>query len=173
MVIVVVSALLVLAHTVVAKDFTVGGTQGWGFPPGTQTDYYDTWSSQQTFEAGDKLIFTYSPVQHDVQTVTVSEYSGCTPSQGLKYTTGKDTIALSAPGTYYFYCSIVGHCDQGMKMKVVVKAATAAAPAPLATPPTGSTGSTGSTATALSISHRSIAAAAAVASLIAAFLIQV
>ena len=30
------------------------------------------------------------------------------------------TINQLAPGTYYFYCAVSGHCDAGMKLQVTV-----------------------------------------------------
>lgn len=38
-----------------ATAHTVAGTYGWNYPPGSDTNYYNTWSSKQTFVVGDTL----------------------------------------------------------------------------------------------------------------------
>jgi hypothetical protein len=77
------------------------------------------------------------PAQHDATVVTAAEYTSCAiTTTGKKYTSGKDVVTLPKAGTYYFYCSIMGHCEMGMKMKVTVAAAAAPLlpPAPAPTP---------------------------------------
>ncbi|XP_024365881.1 uncharacterized protein [Physcomitrium patens] len=146
MAVLVIVAVLAFSQAVTAKDYNVGGTLNWDFPPGTDVGYYDTWSSQQKFVAGDSLTFTFDPRAHDVQIVTESEYTNCAMSSGKKYTSGKDAIPLTKPGKYYFICSFMGHCAMGMKMKVVVATGSSTpvtpptSPAtPPVTPPTAST----------------------------------
>lgn len=55
MAVLVIVAVLAFSQAVTAKDYNVGGTLNWDFPPGTDVGYYDTWSSQQKFVAGDSL----------------------------------------------------------------------------------------------------------------------
>lgn len=68
--------------------------------------------------------FTYIPAEHDTTIVTATEYASCAMSvTAKKYTSGTDVVTLTKPGTYYFYCGVMGHCEMGMKMKVTVGAA--------------------------------------------------
>lgn len=80
--------------------------------------------------------FAYMAAQHDTTVVSAAEYTSCAMSAGKKYTSGKDVVTLPKAGTYYFYCSVMGHCDMGMKMKVTVAAAAAAPVLPPALAPT-------------------------------------
>jgi plastocyanin len=128
-----VNMLVVLASTLLAtlllqtgaeaKNHIVGGAKKWDYPAVADMGYYDKWAAQQTFLPGDTLTFTYTPAEHDTTIVTAAEYASCVMSTGKKYTTGTDLVTLPKAGTYYFYCSVMGHCEMGMKMKVVVAAA--------------------------------------------------
>lgn len=48
-----VASLLAFAHTVVGVDHVIGGTNKWDYPPGTDTNYYATWSAKHNFVVGD------------------------------------------------------------------------------------------------------------------------
>nr|CAD1830539.1 unnamed protein product [Ananas comosus var. bracteatus] len=74
--VVVVTALLLLSISaklpvvvVVAKDYRVGGTDGWTFGP----DFLQ-WSEQYNFTVGDALIFNYVKGQHNTYQVTEDAY---------------------------------------------------------------------------------------------------
>lgn len=133
-----VASLLAVAHTVVGVDHIIGGTQKWDYPPGTDKNYYATWAATQNFVVGDSAVFNYVANQHNVQVVTANEYTSCAQSNGQTYTTGKDTIPLTTAGKHYFICSVIGHCAEGMKIMIDVKAAAAAPPPATTTPPTTS-----------------------------------
>ena len=65
-------------------------------------------------------VFKYGQGAHNVVVVDAQGYDSCTAKSGSKtYTSGNDKITL-AKGTSYFICSYPGHCDGGMKIKVVV-----------------------------------------------------
>ncbi|KAI5599761.1 hypothetical protein POPTR_002G241500v4 [Populus trichocarpa] len=94
-----------------AATFTVGDTSGWTFN-------IQSWTDGKKFKAGDSLIFNYDPSLHDVATVDVDGYDGCTLSPSSStYTSGKDTIKLKE-GQNYFICSLPSHCDWGLKIAV-------------------------------------------------------
>lgn len=49
-------AVLALLQAAVAKDYTVGDTNEWSYPPGTDTTYYtSTWATKYSFAPGDNL----------------------------------------------------------------------------------------------------------------------
>ncbi|RWW17973.1 hypothetical protein GW17_00018073 [Ensete ventricosum] len=114
-----------------AKEFTVGDSDGWDFNVGN-------WPDGKSFTAGDVLgiicflcliflcgnmvvhaVFNYAKGAHNVVVVDADGYNSCTAKSGSKtYTSGNDKITLTK-GTSYFICSFTGHCDAGMKIKIV------------------------------------------------------
>ncbi|THU50183.1 hypothetical protein C4D60_Mb06t17420 [Musa balbisiana] len=95
-----------------AAEIPVGDSDGWSFDIGN-------WPNGKTFKAGDVLVFKYDKGSHNVVVVDAEGYNSCTSKSGSKtYTSGTDKITL-AKGTSYFICSYAGHCDAGMKIKVV------------------------------------------------------
>jgi len=128
-----------------AANHVVGGTQAWNYPPSNNPTYYDgTWAPTQTFRVGDTLQFQYTQNHDVVQYGTKAEYDACAGTQVNKWTSGNDSIPLTATGVYYYICSIPGHCPEGMKVSVSV---TAAAATPPASPPTTTTPSPPATGT--------------------------
>lgn len=48
-----------------------------------------------------------------------SQYKNCDIGSAVNSMNGgNDVVKLSKPGTRYFACGTLGHCDQGMKLKV-------------------------------------------------------
>ncbi|XAR55414.1 hypothetical protein NMG60_11035479 [Bertholletia excelsa] len=137
------AATAMLVGVAMAVSHTVGGPNGWDTAGDLQT-----WSSKQTFTAGDNLVFQYS-ANHDVMEVSKADYDSCTTTKPIKmYTGGNTVIALSSPGKRYFTCGTLGHCSQGMKVEIDTLAVASAPPPkanpsaaskpPTATPPTTS-----------------------------------
>ena len=60
----------------------------------------------------------------DIVQVTEDVYSNCNLAADSLYIWGEPSVDNRAiidglvPGTYYFICSVAGHCDAGMKIKV-------------------------------------------------------
>ncbi|PWZ46497.1 Chemocyanin [Zea mays] len=105
--------LCVLLHAHVAESavFTVGDRGGWSFST-------TSWTNGKRFKAGDVLVFKYDSTAHNVVAVNAAGYKGCSAPRGAKvYTSGNDRVTL-ARGTNYFICSILGHCQSGMKIAV-------------------------------------------------------
>ncbi|XP_010905831.1 basic blue protein [Elaeis guineensis] len=100
-------------HTLAATH-VVGDSQGWGF----SLSYAD-WANENTFAAGDTLVFNYQPGAHNVVPVSAAGYKTCKASDTSKAaTTGNDKFTLKK-GANYFICSLPGHCAAGMKLQVV------------------------------------------------------
>ncbi|RDX95456.1 Uclacyanin 1 [Mucuna pruriens] len=110
---------LALVATVIAKEafaaqHVVGGSQGWD-----QSTNLKSWASGQTFKVGDKLVFKYSSLHSVVELGSESEYKNCNINSPVNsLSTGNDVVKLDKAGTRYFTCGTLGHCSQGMKMKI-------------------------------------------------------
>ncbi|KAL5197982.1 hypothetical protein ABZP36_002246 [Zizania latifolia] len=120
-----VMAVAVVAATAVAKDYTVGGSNGWD----TYVDY-DKWTAGKTFVVGDSITFKYEPY-HNVLEVPEADYDSCTANNAVSVRSGGNTtFELAAAGTRYFICSIPRHCLNGtMHVKVTTVPYSAAAAA--------------------------------------------
>ncbi|RWW22715.1 hypothetical protein BHE74_00043069 [Ensete ventricosum] len=127
-----------------ATDFTVGDSAGWSFnvqnwPNGKSFKagdvlgiIFDRLDSMGAFAlrvfffiiflCGNMVVhavFKYGQGAHNVVVVDADGYNSCKAKSGSKtYTSGNDKITL-AKGTSYFICSFPGHCDAGMKIKIV------------------------------------------------------
>ncbi|KAG4912461.1 hypothetical protein AAZX31_19G079900 [Glycine max] len=97
-----------------AEQHVVGGSQGWD----ESTDF-NSWVSGQTFKVGDQLVFKYSSLHSVVELGSESEYKNCDLGNAVNsMSSGNDVVKLNKPGTRYFACGTMGHCDQGMKVKI-------------------------------------------------------
>ncbi|KAM0932180.1 putative Phytocyanin domain, cupredoxin [Dioscorea sansibarensis] len=103
-----------------ARKYEVGGDQGWD----VSTDF-TSWASSTTFKVGDQLVFTYTPGLHTVvELAGEKEYNKCDINGALNsMNDGKSTVKLSKPGYRYFACGTMGHCQEGMKLKIKTLAA--------------------------------------------------
>ncbi|CAJ1952275.1 unnamed protein product [Sphenostylis stenocarpa] len=107
----------ILFRCVCGENHTVGGASGWDLRSNIQA-----WSSTTTFNIGDDLVFSYTPV-HDVVEVNQQGYETCAIANALAtYDSGDTLIHLSGAGTRYFVCGRMGHCQQGLKLQVQVLA---------------------------------------------------
>ncbi|XP_042051691.1 mavicyanin-like [Salvia splendens] len=65
--------------------------------------------------------FKYNQQFHNVMEVSQQDYESCNSSSPIHtYTTGHDSVELTAAGRRYFICSTPGHCNAGQKLPVVV-----------------------------------------------------
>ncbi|PON99736.1 Phytocyanin domain containing protein [Trema orientale] len=125
--------LLLAAPAVRGAQYTVGDTAGWN----SGVDY-TAWTSDKTFTVGDTLVFNYD-TSHKVDEVNQNDYNSCSTSNVLKSHGGTTvTITLSTAGSVYFICPTPGHCDNGMKLQVDVKASSTPGGSPPTTPSTPS-----------------------------------
>ncbi|KAL6325063.1 hypothetical protein AAG906_022271 [Vitis piasezkii] len=147
----VLSALVVvglLTNKALATQHVVGGSQGWD-----ESSDYSKWASGQTFEVGDQLVFKYTPGLHSVvELPNESAYKNCDVGSALNsMNSGNNVVKLSKAGTRYFACGTIGHCDQGMKLKVTTVSADASS-SPGSTPPSSSSSSSPTSTSAASAS---------------------
>ncbi|WOG83918.1 hypothetical protein DCAR_0103096 [Daucus carota subsp. sativus] len=132
-----VLAVLMNKEAVSATDHTVGGSSGWD----ESTDF-SSWASGETFKVGDKLVFKYSTMHSVVELGDESAYKSCGIGSAIdSMKGGKSVVKLDKPGTRYFACGTMGHCDQGMKVKIKTVSASSA-PSSSSTPSSSSSSST-------------------------------
>ena len=64
-------------------------------------------------------VFKYSSLHSVVELGSESEYKNCDLGNAVNsMSSGNDVVKLNKPGTRYFACGTMGHCDQGMKVKI-------------------------------------------------------
>nr|CAB3455773.1 unnamed protein product [Digitaria exilis] len=126
----VVIAAACLAPLASAMEWMVGDDAGWR-PQFNKTG----WTNGKTFRVGDTLMFMYQPGAHTVIQVGKDDFISCNlqGNQLGAWTSGNDVVHLDKPGKVWFFCSIPGHCDNGMKLVVDVQLD--AAPSPDSPPP--------------------------------------
>ncbi|XVF13925.1 hypothetical protein REPUB_Repub09cG0011700 [Reevesia pubescens] len=114
--------LALIAKQACAAQHVVGGSQGW-----EESVDLNSWASGQTFKVGDQLVFKYSSGLHSVVELgSETAYKNCDLGTSLdSKNTGNDIVKLNKVGTRYFACGTLGHCDQGMKMKITTVAGNA------------------------------------------------
>ncbi|KAB1211762.1 Blue copper protein [Morella rubra] len=104
-----------ITEEALAAQHVVGGSQGWD----ESTDF-NAWASGQTFKVGDQLVFKYTSGLHSVvELANEKAYKNCNIGSALdSMNSGSDVVKLNKPGTRYFACGTLGHCNQGMKLKI-------------------------------------------------------
>ncbi|KAM1565467.1 hypothetical protein ACFX1Z_044273 [Malus domestica] len=124
---VLVFAALFTKETLAAQH-VVGGSQGW-----EETTDLNSWASGEKFKVGDQLVFKYTSGLHSVvELPNESAYKSCNTGSALdSKSSGNDVVKLTKAGTRYFACGTLGHCGQGMKMKITTVAGnTPSSPSP-------------------------------------------
>ncbi|WVZ06441.1 hypothetical protein V8G54_019787 [Vigna mungo] len=106
-----------ITNEAMAEEHVVGGSQGWD----ASTDF-KSWVSGQTFNVGDQLVFKYYSGLHSVVELgSEGEYQNCDLGNAVNsMNSGNDVVKLNKPGTRYFACGTLGHCGQGMKVKITI-----------------------------------------------------
>ncbi|CAJ1789376.1 unnamed protein product [Sphenostylis stenocarpa] len=132
-----------ITNEAMAEQHVVGGKQGWD----ASTDF-NSWVSGQTFKVGDQLVFKYSSGLHSVVELGgESEYKNCDLGNTVNsMNSGNDVVKLNKPGTRYFACGTLGHCGQGMKLKITTVSGTSS-------PASSSSSSSSSSPTSSSVSQ--------------------
>ncbi|CAN8237818.1 unnamed protein product [Cochlearia groenlandica] len=107
------------------KTHIVGDSKGWVVPQ--ESDLYYKWTEKEEFHVGDNLLFQYNnkKVSEDDDVLEISgdlEYLICDPTSPVAvYKTGHDIVKLTKPGVHYYISSKTGHCNAGLKLRVMVK----------------------------------------------------
>ncbi|CAH2036371.1 unnamed protein product, partial [Thlaspi arvense] len=113
--------LLVIIHTVCAREFVVGGSKGWTVP--TDHQLYNQWAEQRRFQINDSLLFVYRPNQDSVLQVTRDAYDSCnTDAATAKFTDGHTSFTFDRSGPYYFISGNKENCHKNQKLVIIVMA---------------------------------------------------
>ncbi|ESQ51229.1 hypothetical protein EUTSA_v10017521mg, partial [Eutrema salsugineum] len=79
------------------KTYKVGDSNEWSVPK--ESDLFYKWSEEKQFH-----------------------FESCDPSSPVAvHNSGQDLIRLTKPGIHYFITSKTGHCEDGLKLRVVVR----------------------------------------------------
>ncbi|CAH2080117.1 unnamed protein product [Thlaspi arvense] len=102
------------------KTYNVGDSKEWRVPE--ESDFYFKWSEEKQFHVGDNLVFYYDNEVNDVLEISGDlEFISCDPTSPVSvHNTGQDLIRLTKPGIHYFISSKTGHCEAGLKLRVIV-----------------------------------------------------
>ncbi|MED6132268.1 hypothetical protein PIB30_017535 [Stylosanthes scabra] len=127
-------ATMLMANEALGAQHVVGGAQGWD-----QSTDFNSWISGQTFQVGDQLVFKYSSLHTVVELGSESAYKNCDIGSPVKtMSSGNDVVKLDKQGTRYFTCGTLGHCSQGMKVKITIGSNGNGASSPQSTPSSSS-----------------------------------
>ncbi|KAI5055716.1 hypothetical protein GOP47_0029237 [Adiantum capillus-veneris] len=97
----------------------VGGSGVWTVAPKVS---YSRWAASKVFRVNDVVFFKYPVTFHNVVRVSKEEYLQCKVRKPLAmYRNGVARVKLARRGTYYFICSIPGHCQAGMKLALTAR----------------------------------------------------
>ncbi|CAN6927337.1 unnamed protein product [Brassica oleracea var. botrytis] len=114
------------------KDYKVGVSNEWSTTRKhiefrrrvpEESDFYSKWSEEKQFLVGDNLLFYYNDQVDDVLEINsdIEFKSYDTTSPVDVHNAGQDLIRLTKPGVRYFITSKTGHCEAGLKLRVVVR----------------------------------------------------
>ncbi|KAH7518845.1 mavicyanin [Ziziphus jujuba] len=150
-----------------AEKHVVGGSQGWD----ESTDF-KSWVSGEKFKVGDELVFKYTSGLHSVVELgSESAYKSCDLTTALdSKSSGNDVVKLDKAGTRYFACGTMGHCNQGMKVKITVQGGSGNSPSSSPSSPSSSSSGSSTTTSAASTNSYSFASLVMVASVLAIFM---
>ncbi|KAF7075584.1 hypothetical protein CFC21_080348 [Triticum aestivum] len=116
----IVATLLVLLLAVCCTTTLVHGKE-WIVDDKGWTIGISGWENGKRFKSGDVLVFKYESAMHNLVQVEERDYNSCLVVGPSKFhDSGNDHIQL-AGGKAFFLCSVMRHCEQGMKMAVTVE----------------------------------------------------
>ncbi|XP_068660909.1 early nodulin-like protein 6 [Aristolochia californica] len=102
-----------------ARQFAVGGSEGWIEPSGNEAETYNEWAVKNRFQVGDSLYFKYS--NDSVLVVESEDYEKCdTSDPESTYQDGNTIFVFDHYGFFYFISGTSGHCQAGQKLIVQV-----------------------------------------------------
>ncbi|KAJ9540071.1 hypothetical protein OSB04_026577 [Centaurea solstitialis] len=114
----VVVILTLLTAAVSGKKHIVGGSI-WSIPP--SNNFYNNWSSAQSFHPGDLLYFDFESQMYNVLQVAYHQYARCEAEYWEEiYKEGPALVSLTREGEAYFICDMFNYCSLGLKMTVDV-----------------------------------------------------
>ncbi|XP_010064864.2 early nodulin-like protein 1 [Eucalyptus grandis] len=102
-----------------AREFRVGGAEGWHDPAELNSSLYSDWATRNRFRVGDSLNFEYK--NDSVLVVDKWSYYHCNTSNPIAaFNNGNSTFTLDQPGFFYFISGTTNHCKNGQRLIVDV-----------------------------------------------------
>jgi len=113
--------VLAFFHSAVAREFVVGGRNGWVVPSGVENQTLTQWAGKNRFLVGDTLLFNYNPSEDSVLQVTAPQYDACNTSSPIaSYKGGNTVVKLPSYGPFHFISGNRSNCQKGEKVIIVV-----------------------------------------------------
>ncbi|KAF3784611.1 Early nodulin-like protein 1 [Nymphaea thermarum] len=104
-----------------AREFQVGGSQGWTVPKDTSTNPYNQWAEKNRFQIGDSLLFVYQSSSDSVLQVSRDDYNNCNTATPIAaFNDGRTTFTFNRSGSFYFISGAEDNCKKNEKLVVVV-----------------------------------------------------
>ncbi|KAL2929601.1 Cucumber peeling cupredoxin, partial [Bienertia sinuspersici] len=114
----VLAAIMMLMNGIVAVDHIVGDDSGWSTP--SSTNFYSSWADRQNIVVNDTLVFNFNTDAHTVAMVPREAFDACDAGNAQIHNVGPTEITLNETGTFFFICTVNGHCESGQKLAVNV-----------------------------------------------------
>ncbi|CAN6458038.1 unnamed protein product [Victoria cruziana] len=106
-----------------AREFQVGGSQGWTVPNDASTNPYNQWAEKNRFQIGDSLLFVYQSSSDSVLQVSRDDFNNCNTATPIAaFSDGRTSFTFHRSGSYYFISGVEDNCKKNEKLVVVVLA---------------------------------------------------
>ncbi|XP_028793964.1 early nodulin-55-1-like [Neltuma alba] len=103
------------------RDYLVGGSQDSWTLPRPSPDSLSHWAHRRHFRVGDALLWKYDGRTESVLEVKEEDYKSCNTAKTIsKYNDGDTKVELNRAGSFYFISGSNGHCQQGLRLDLVV-----------------------------------------------------
>ncbi|KAG9455878.1 hypothetical protein H6P81_000386 [Aristolochia fimbriata] len=103
-----------------AKDFWVGGKDGWKVPSGVG-EPLNRWAEASRFSVGDSLVWKIADAKDSALEVTREDYQSCNTSNPISSHNGSEAkVKLGRSGPFYFISGLKGNCEKGQRVIIVV-----------------------------------------------------
>ncbi|XP_057457921.1 early nodulin-like protein 3 [Lotus japonicus] len=110
--------LLLSSSQAAAREFHVGGKDGWVLKP---SEDYNHWAQRNRFQVNDTLYFKYKKAIDWVLVVSKEDYDSCNTRNPIKkMDDGNSSFNLDKSGLYFFISGNTDHCKNGQKLIVLV-----------------------------------------------------
>ncbi|XP_020237601.1 early nodulin-like protein 2 [Cajanus cajan] len=125
--------MMLLASQAVAREYVVGGKDGWVVKP---SEDYGHWAQRNRFQVNDTLHFRYNKGSDSVVVVKKEDFDSCNANNPIqKMDDGDSIFQFPNSGLFYFISGNPDNCKNGQKLIVLVMAIRNLPPRAAAPPP--------------------------------------
>ncbi|KAL2328195.1 hypothetical protein Fmac_021622 [Flemingia macrophylla] len=112
--------LLLLSSQALAREYVVGGKDGWVVKP---SEDYAHWAQRNRFQVNDTLHFKYNKGIDSVVVVKKEDFDSCNANNPIqKMDDGDSVFQFPNSGLFYFITGNPNNCKNGQKLIVLVMA---------------------------------------------------